>query len=155
MKKDKILVVFYSRTGNTGKLGNNIAKELGCDIEEILDKKTRKGVFGYIIGGKDAFQNNITEISYMKDVSKYDLIIIGTPVWAGKITPAVRAYIGENKSKLRKKKLAFFCTFGGNECKVFEEMNQLAGRPIGVFGLKYNEVDNMNKIKDFCRKLRK
>lgn len=41
------------------------------------------------------------------------MIIIGTPIWAGKITPAVRTYF--TKYDLTDKKIAFFTTQGGDE----------------------------------------
>ena len=39
----KILVAYYSRTGTTRKVAETIAGILKCDIEEVLDKKSRFG----------------------------------------------------------------------------------------------------------------
>lgn len=47
------LVVFYSRTGNTKKVAEALARELKCDTDEILETKSRKGILGYIFAGRD------------------------------------------------------------------------------------------------------
>ena len=79
----KILVTFYSRTGNTRKIGNEIAEKLKADADEVVDKKPRGGVKGYLFAGRDAMKKKLAEIEYRKDPAEYDLVIIGIPVWAG------------------------------------------------------------------------
>ena len=66
----KTLVVFYSRTGTTKKVGENIAKILKCDSEEIFDTKDRMGVVGYMQAGKDAMFKNAEFV----DVIEYGLL---------------------------------------------------------------------------------
>ncbi len=148
----KILVVFYSRTGNTKKLAEKIARKLDADIEEIIDKKSRKGILGYVFGGRDAFRKSTTEIIFKKDPEKYRLVVIGTPVWAGTVVPAVRTYLIENKSKL--KKVAFFCTFGGGAGKTFKEMGEISGKPLATLGLKDKNSEDAKEIDKFCSKLK-
>ena len=104
----KTLVVYYSRTGNTKKMGELIAKELHADIDEIIDHTDRSGIKGWIMGGRDAVKKSLTEITVTKDPADYDLVIIGTPVWAGPATPAFRTYIAQYKNKI--KKVALFIT---------------------------------------------
>ena len=50
----KVLVVYYSRTGNTKFVAEAIAQSLEADIEEIKDKKNRMGVFGFLRCGYEA-----------------------------------------------------------------------------------------------------
>lgn len=53
----KALVVYYSRTGNTEKVGKALAKGLGADTEEIIDKKNRKTpLIGFIRSGYHALK---------------------------------------------------------------------------------------------------
>ncbi len=119
MKKQKILVVYYSRTGNTKKVALNLAKKINADCEEIIDLKERNRIIiGWLVSGKDATMKKMTEIEFKKDPSKYDLVIIGTPVWSWTVTPAIRTYLSENKFK----KVAFFCTNGGQFGKTFESL---------------------------------
>ena len=107
----KSLVVYYSRTGMTKKVGDLIAKEMNADSDEIIDLKKRSGVKGWLISGRDAFKGNLTDIKTKKDPEKYFKIVIGTPVWSGRMTPAVRTYLKNHK--FDNKKIHFFCTSGG------------------------------------------
>jgi flavodoxin len=137
----KKLVVFYSRTGTTKKVSEMLTRLLKADIDEIMDEKNRAGIFGYIWGGRDALSEKTTKIKFSKNPKEYDIIIIGTPIWAGKMAPAVRTYLLDNKSKL--KKVAFFCTKGGEgNGKTFEGMEKLAGKPIATLSLRTKEVIN-------------
>jgi len=100
----KSLVVYYSRTCTTKKVAQEITKALKSDIEEVIDIKNRKGHLGYLISGRDASMKRLTLIKPMqKDASKYDLVIIGTPVWAWDVTPAIRTYLVQ--TKITKKQL--------------------------------------------------
>ena len=64
----KILVVFYSRTGNTKKIGEEISKNLKSDIDEIIDQKSRNGAIGFLTGGIDAMKKLGLQIGLKKCV---------------------------------------------------------------------------------------
>jgi len=135
----KPLVVFYSRTGTTKKVAESLKKFLKCDSEEILDVKSRKGLIGYLISGKEASMKKLARIKETKkNPSSYDIVLIGTPVWAWNVSSPVRTYISKNKFK----KVAFFCTMGGSGDKnAFSEMKKLCGKkPVSVLALKTKEV---------------
>lgn len=137
----KTLVVYYSRTGITKKVAEEIADLLKADAEEILDTQNRKGAMGYLMSGREAMQKKFTILhNIKKDPSKYDLIIIGTPVWAFNISVPIRTYIMQNASRF--KKVAFFCTQGGTGDKnAFEEMRKLTKKdPLAKLALKTSEV---------------
>lgn len=151
----KSLVVYYSRTGTTKKVAQEITKALKSDIEEVIDIKNRKGHLGYLISGRDASMKRLTLIKPMqKDASKYDLVIIGTPVWAWDVTPAIRTYLVQTKIT---KKAAVFCTLGGSGSKTaFKSMKALIkGEVVAELSLKTKEVKNnpSDKIKEFVEKI--
>lgn len=50
----KILITYYSRTGNTKNIAEKIKKTLNCDIEEIKEKVNRLGIWGYIQSGRES-----------------------------------------------------------------------------------------------------
>ncbi|MFH1294805.1 MAG: flavodoxin family protein [Candidatus Aenigmatarchaeota archaeon] len=141
----KTLVVYHSRTGNTRKVAERIARALKADLDEIVDKSPKKGMF---MLGMSAFFNMKASIETKKDSSSYDLVVIGTPVWAGRVCPPVKTYISKNTFK----RVAFFCTCDGDPGKVFEQMTSLVGHPLATV-----EIINNKRSKDiyhFCRHLR-
>jgi flavodoxin len=150
----KILIVYYSKTGNTKKIAKEIAKNLNADLDEIKDLQYQ----GWNVLGKVMFKKE-TKIKYKKNPLKYDLVIVGTPVWAWNITPPVRTYLNKNKSKI--KKVAFFCTYGGNSGKTFESMEKLSKKPLAILKLKFKQFQkreinsgDMKEIKKFCKKVK-
>lgn len=50
----KVLVVFYSRTGNTRTLARQIAVTMNSQTEEIMDRMNRRGIRGYLRSGYEA-----------------------------------------------------------------------------------------------------
>jgi flavodoxin len=141
MGEMKAVVVFYSRTGTTRKVAEIIGGMLKCHIEEIVDTKNRAGAWGYLVAGKDSAMKNLTVIQGVKrNPALYDVVIIGTPVWAWHMSPPVRTYIAQQKEKF--KNLAFFCTMGGSGSKgTFGEMEALCGKkPLAVLALTAKEV---------------
>ena len=76
----KILVAYYSRNGHTKKVAEIIADTLNADIDEIKDKKSRKGIIGFLIAGYDATRGKATDINFSKNPADYDVVILGGPV---------------------------------------------------------------------------
>jgi flavodoxin len=150
----KILTAYYTRTGNTRKIAEIISETLYSDIDEIIDLKNRKGkLIGFINAGRDAFTKKLTQIKHLKNPEDYNLLIIGTPVWAGTMTPAVRTYLTKNKIN----KIAFFCTCGSSQGKCFSEMQELTKKPLAVLEVKQKNIfskETSDKIKSFCNKLK-
>ena len=122
----KTLVVFYSRSGTTKRVAQEVAKALNADIDEVIDKKSRKGILGFLRAGYDATRGKTTEIEFEKDPSGYDLVVIGTPVWNGRVTPAIRTYLLRNREKI--KNAVFFSTCAGRPGKCLEQMEELWGK---------------------------
>ncbi len=58
----KTLVVYYSRTGVTGTVAQALAGQLRADIEELRDRKSRRGPLGWLAAGKDATLKRLTDI---------------------------------------------------------------------------------------------
>lgn len=112
MNGTNALVVYYSRTGTTAKVGRAIADRLGCRAEEIIDTRKRTGIFGFLVGAYHAYKKKLTEIEEPEcNPASYDLVVVGTPVWAGTVTPAVRTYLHRTRNRLPP--VAFFLTTGG------------------------------------------
>jgi len=104
------LVVYFSRTGNNRTIAQQIATALTADIDEIIDKKNRKGKLNWLLAGRDSRAGNLTEIEYQKNPQDYDTIIIGAPIWAWNPIPPLRTYLQE--VDLKGKRIAFFIEHG-------------------------------------------
>jgi flavodoxin len=155
---DKVLVVCYSRTGKTNKIGKIIAEQLNGDFEEIIDKKNRDGKLGFIKSGKDAIKKKTTSIEDIKhDPTSYDMIIIGTPVWASTISSGVLTYV-ETYQKLFKKVAFFYTEASSNETKVFDVLEELCNKKpeatLKIFGQDFKENAYENKTENFCNEIK-
>lgn len=155
----KTLVAYYSRTGRTKKIAEAISNNLVCDIEEIVDTTKRSGPFGYLRSGRQAMKKTLTILKDIKkDPSLYDLVIIGTPVWAGTVSAPIRTYIHQNKNRF--KNVAFFCTMGGSDFETtFSQMEELCEKkPVGSLYVEVMDVLKENyadKIKKFIDDIQK
>lgn len=122
----KVLVAFYSRDGHTWEVAKKVAEALNAEIDEIIDKKSRKGILGFLIAGYEATREKTTEISFEKDPSDYDLVILGGPTWNSRVTPAIRTYLLRNREKI--KEAVFFTTCAGSSKKCLPQMEELYGK---------------------------
>jgi flavodoxin len=155
----KILVLYYTRSGRSRKVAENIAQGLKADIEEIVPLKGYKGLFGFIRGGFQATRGKTPAIKPLdKNLAAYDLIIFGTPIWGSRMASPLRTAITENKPKI--KKYAFYCTAGGaGQEKAFADVQELIGQtPVGTSEFLSTEVNEDNyatKINKFLDALPK
>lgn len=114
----RALIVYYSRTGLTKQACDALAEELqaaGHEVvtEELIDKTDRGGILGFMRGGRDALLKRPTEIEPVQsDPTAFDLVVIGTPVWAATCAPAVRTFCAQFAGKLPR--VAFVATMGGS-----------------------------------------
>lgn len=114
----RALIVYYSRTGMTKRACEALAEELRTAgheavTEELIDKTNRGGILGFMRGGRDAVLRRPTEIEPVQsDPMAFDLVVIGTPVWAATCAPAVRTFCAQFAGKLPR--VAFVATMGGS-----------------------------------------
>lgn len=120
-----VLTVYCSRTGFTRKIAEEIRARCGGQLEPIEDVRSRSGVFGYFRSAREALTKTAIEIRPGKlHPGDFDLVILGTPVWAGNIASPMRAYLTAHRGEL--KQVALFCTLGGSgAAKVLAEMAAL------------------------------
>ena len=122
----KKLVVFYSYTGHTKMIAENIQRKLNCDILEIKPVKPYSTDYQTVV---DEEQNNssagktpdIQKID--KNINEYDEIIIGTPVWWYTIAPVIRTFLTQND--LSNKTIKPFATNAGWLGHTFQEIQKL------------------------------
>jgi len=89
-----VLIVYYTRTGKTKLVCETLQKNLGATAIEIKDKKDRSGGVGYSGGSLDAAFDRHTDIEPKQiDFSPYTHIIIASPIWEWKLSPAIHTLI--------------------------------------------------------------
>jgi len=125
----KTLIVFYSRTGCTRLVAEELARQLGSDTEELRETADRSGARGYVLAGRDALLKRPSELlPTTRRVEEYDLVVVATPVWAFTLCPAVRTWLTREAPRLRR--MAAVCTQGGCGAeRAFAEMEQIAKQP--------------------------
>ena len=138
----RCLVVYYSRTGNTRTLAGELVAALHADVDQLDDRRDRCGILGYLRCAREALAKRTIELlppAY--DPSSYDVVVLGTPVWAGNISSPLRTYVAAHKSQL--KEVAFFCTQGGSGAeKVFRDLAELCGRsPLVTLAVNEREIE--------------
>lgn len=151
----RVLVIFYSRTGNTRRVAEAIAERLKADIEEIRDVKSRSGVLGFLRSGYEALAGRLPKIQQVsRSPDEYDLVLIGSPVWVGRLASPMRAYLAIYGRSI--KQTASFCTCKSDEGRVFKEMEALSKKPIATLCIREKEVKSgeyIKKIEEFVKAL--
>jgi flavodoxin len=154
----RILVVYYSRSGTTARVGKELASALGADVEIIRDVRAREGLFGYIRSGYEAVRKLRPAIQPTEnDPANYDLVVLGTPVWAGTMASPMRTYIYQNRGKF--KSVAFFCTQGDKtEQRTFDDMADLCDMtPVATLSLQHDVVvkgDYRDELDEFTNSVK-
>ena len=109
----KVLVLYYSQTSNTKAVAEEIAARLGADTEEIVSAEPYDGDFQATIERcmKDRESGTLPKVQPLSaDLSAYDVIFLGYPIWFGTYAPPVAALLKE--IDLSGKKVVPFCSFG-------------------------------------------
>jgi flavodoxin len=156
----KTLVIYYSFEGNTRFIAETIANSINADILELKPREEikSKGFMKYVWGGRQVVRQKEPELfPFDKKPEDYDLIFIGTPIWAWTFTPALRTFL--TSAKLQNKKIALFCCHDGQAGKTFEKMkvylngNTILGETDFIEPLKNDKVFNSNRAKEWAKEI--
>jgi flavodoxin len=143
----KILVAYYSLTGHTKQVAEELATLLNADVDRILDRKARGGILNFLPAGRDALKAVETEITVDRDPGEYDLVVAGTPIWAGTMAPAVRTYLKRYGSQLRGLAAFTLAGSGGPETAV-AAMEEVAGQPVRAYvGIRDRELKDQGALR--------
>ena len=105
-------IIYYSRTGNTKQAAETIEKKLKnkkIDVKLFEIKHVKKP--GFFKAGYAAMrQKELPIIDVDFDLKKYDLLLFGSPIWAGKPAPFIKTFINKIGKTIRGKKTMVFLT---------------------------------------------
>lgn len=136
-----ILIVYYSRSGNTRKIANLIHQEVGGTLHEIRPEVPYPNAYNATVeqakkeiqaGYKPALQSTLDHIE------SYDTIFVGSPNWWSTIAPPVATFLSEYD--VSGKTIVPFCTHGGGGLgRIVQDIAKLCSRStvlscFGVYG---------------------
>ena len=156
----KTLVIYYSFEGNTRFIAETITNSIHADILELKPKQEikSKGFMKYVWGGRQVVRQKEPELlPFDIQPEDYDLIFIGTPVWAWTFTPSLRTLL--TTVKLKNKKIALFCCHGGQVGKTFDKMkvfligNTILGETDFEEPLKNDKEYNSNRAREWAKEI--
>ena len=122
----RILTVFYSLEGNCRALAEVIREAVGGDVEALRPEKEipSRGFLRFLIGGwMTLFGKPCPNRPLADNVADFDLIFIGTPVWAFRMSPPVRRFLAETDWTDRT--VALYAMHGGGPGKTLRAMREL------------------------------
>lgn len=112
-EKPKTLVLYYSQTGTTKQVADEISRQLGADIDSIVPVDS----YGYDYDStierwrkekEDSVKVAIKPLT--RNVNDYDTIFLGFPIWGGTYASPVETWLEGNQ--LQGKTIITFATFG-------------------------------------------
>ncbi len=156
----KSVVIYYSLTGNTSLVAKMIAERIEADMIKLKPEKEipSTGASKYFWGGKSVILNEKPKLlNDNLNLEGYDKLIIGTPIWAGSITPPINAFLSENV--IKDKRIFLFATHspGTNTNKCFAKMKEKLTRNRTYETVGFEDVKKMSakelddKVRKFCK----
>lgn len=147
------IILYYSMGGNTRKIAQMIADATGTATEEIKTVTPYKGSYNEIVeqGHREVNSGFEPEIRpLLADLSKYDTVYLGTPVWWYTYAPALKSFLSQND--LSGKTIYPFATNGGWIGHTFEDIKKACPKADVKEGL--NIYFSANKLKTSENKIK-
>jgi len=157
LSNKKILIVYYSHCGNTRCVAENINSLVGGDIKEIqLVENYPNNIFkmSNLIRKhmKEGYLPAIKEF----DVSNYDVIFTGFPIWNFSISLPMKSFLKHNNFENKTLMPFFTCSGGVSKKKVMNEIKnftniKMVKPPLfmfenGIFLIKEQIVKWLNNL---------
>ncbi len=125
----KILIVYYSLSGNTKTIAQKIQKQFNCDITSIEPQTPYPDDYNELAYGVAKMQKEknihppIKKIDF--DVKNYNIIFVGTPAWWYTMAPPVMTFLSQNDFE-GKTVIPFITHGGGGKYNIEDDMRKLA-----------------------------
>ena len=154
----RVLIVYFSHSGNTREMANQIHGIVGGDLFEIVTvqpyPQEYKAVIAVAKRERDSqFRPKLTK--RVENLDSYDLVFLGYPNWYGTLPMALMTFLEEND--LSGKTIAPFCTHGGGRWgESVETIKRLCPRSTLLEGLAVEGglvKSSQGDVADWLRKL--
>ena len=136
-----VAIVYYSRTGNTQSIAQDLARRLSADVYAIQDVRSRRGVLGFLRSLLQALRHhNVRIVAPDIALGRYRTVLIATPVWGSNVSAPMRTWLKRYATALPD--VAFVCTYGGSGAqRVLEDLAELVGKaPVAQLALRETEI---------------
>ncbi len=145
----KVGVFFYSWTGHTKEVAGIIADHYIAELNEIKEKVDRKGRLDFFRGIFQAFfGSNVDIIMPSNKPEDYDMVFLGTPVWAGRQVPAIKTFV-EKTNWADKPTFIFLCQSANSQKYMNTVSLFMEGHQANVIGSLYiNDKCSKEEIKE-------
>lgn len=113
-KSNRVLIIYYSHSGNTRKIANEIHKVVGGDIVEVQPVKPYPDSYNAVVeqAKRELHSGYKPEIrAAVESLASYDTIFVGSPNWWHTIAPPVITFLSE--ADVSGKNIIPFVTHGG------------------------------------------
>lgn len=113
--KQKVLVLYFSYTGNTRQIAHKISEGVGGDIVELETNEQYSTDYSAVVeqAEKEVKSNYKPKLKMKIDnMDSYDVIFLGSPIWWHTIAPPLVTFLAENN--LEGKKILLFTTNSGS-----------------------------------------
>lgn len=124
----KAIIVYYSLSGNTRRIAEQIQRTVGGDLAELQTVQPYTGSYDDIVnqGQNEVNRGFMPEVQPLDvDWAQYDVVILGTPVWWYTFAPAMKTFLAQ--VDLRGKRVYPFATNGGWIGHTFRDFAQSCG----------------------------
>ena len=145
----KKLLIYFSLNNNGDKVAD-FFKEKDYDIRKVISKcKYPKSKFSLMmIGGyKSTFNKKDKLLNFDTDITNYDKIVIGSPIWNDRLSAPINKVI--SLLDFKDKDLSFVLySASGNAGKAKEKIRNLYGIDAIVLKEPKKNIEELTKIKD-------
>jgi flavodoxin len=123
----KTLILYYSITGKNKKLAEKIHKKIDGKIAVVEDKFNDKSGFQlYFIGSLQAILSLKTEIKSFEGIQAFEKIVVVSPVWGGKLPPAIQTLLSNYKLMIKELVFASVSKAGReNRSKILSQIEKI------------------------------
>lgn len=121
----KSIVIYFSRSSTTALVAQRIANNKNAKVIELESKKYELGFTGWIKSLVDAREDETNIFPRTVDLSSYDKVYLGSPIWLYSPAPPIWTFLKNNNFK--GKKVILFNTYNSHfEKKYIDEFKKIA-----------------------------